>query len=207
MRADSRPGRGDPAIDEMRSRVLVAARSVLLEHAGAAGVSLDTIAARAGVARTIVHQQFGSLAAVLEALFDRVVEQSCLSELQRTFQLPDPIETLLEVVAVYAKFWDGERELFRRLHAIAVFDVELRAALHRRAEQRRQSLSNLARRLAQLGLHLSADAQHILCALTSFELLDGVAGSERTIIQIAPLARAFARTAIPGGAPARFAGA
>ena len=51
------------------------------------------------------------------------------------------------------------------------------------------SLGTLARRLAPMGLHLSADALQTLSALTRFELLDGIDGAERTISQIEPLAR------------------
>ncbi len=191
-----RPGRGDPAIDELRARVLVAARTVVLAHDATGSISIDSIAARAGVARTIVHQQFGTLAGVLEALFDRMTEQGCLGELPTALELIDPLDTVAEVVSIYARFWDGERELFRRLVSIAAFDAELRIALRKRVEHRQQGLRNLARRLAPRGAQLSTENLDVLCALTSFETLDTLAGPERPIIQAVPLAQGLARAAL-----------
>ena len=191
-----RPGRGDPATDELRARVLVAARTVVLAHDAVSSLSIDSIAARAGVARTIVHQQFGTLAGVLEALFDRTTEQGCLDELPTALERTDPLDTVAEVVAIYARFWDAERELFRRLVSIAAFDAELRIALRKRTEHRQEGLRNLARRLAPRGAQLSSEQLEVLCALTSFETLDTLAGPERALTQIVPLAQGLARAAL-----------
>jgi AcrR family transcriptional regulator len=193
-----RPGRRDPATDELRARLLVAARAVVLEQTAVSAVSIDSIAARAGVARTIVHQQFGSSAGLLEGLFDHVTENGCLADLPRAFELADAHETLAELVSVYARFWDSERELFRRLKSIAAFDVELRAALRTRDEHRRDGLRNLARRLAQRGMRFAAEPLELLCALTSFELFDALAGPEREIAQVVPIMQSLSRAALAG---------
>jgi AcrR family transcriptional regulator len=193
-----RPGQGDPAIDAMRARLLKAARAVVLEQTSVSAVSVDSIAARAGVARTIVHQQFGTMAGLLEALFDQLTENGCLADLPRALELSDAYETLFELITIYARFWDSERELFRRLRSIAAFDLELRAALRTRDEHRRDGLRNLARRLAPRGLRFAAEPLEVLFALTSFEFLDGVAGSEREIAQVVPVVQGLSRAALSG---------
>jgi AcrR family transcriptional regulator len=195
MPARLRPGTNDPATDALRERVVGAARTVLLE-AGATAMSLDAIAARAGVARTIVLQQFGSVAGVLEALFDWATERGCLSELPKALERSEPEDTIAEVIAIYARFWDAERELFRRLAAVAAFDAELRSALRKRAEQRQQGLRNVSRKLAQKRAPLSAQALDVLSALTSFGLLDALAGPDRTLGQVVPIAQQLARAVL-----------
>jgi AcrR family transcriptional regulator len=180
-------------MDELRARVCVAARTVVLALDGSTAISTDAIAARAGVARTIVQQQFGSAAGVLEALFDHTTERGCLSELPKALELADPIDTVAEVISIYARFWDAERELFRRLIGLAAFDAELRAALVKRAEHRQAGLRNLARRLGERGTQLSSESLAVLCASTSFETLDALAGPDRALTQVVPLAQQLAR--------------
>jgi hypothetical protein len=145
-----------------------------------------------------VHQQFGTTAGVLEALFDQSIENGGLGDLPRAFDRPHALDTLAEVVAIYARFWDSERELFRRLKGIAAFDPELRAALRTREEHRRDGLRNLARKLGQRGLRFAAEPLEVLCALTSFELLDSLAGAERTFTDIVPVVQDLARAALAG---------
>jgi AcrR family transcriptional regulator len=185
-------------MDELRARVCVATRTVVLALDGTTAISTDAIAARAGVARTIVQQQFGSAAGVLEALFDHVTEHGCLSELPKALELADPIDTVAEVISIYARFWDAERELFRRLTGLAAFDRELRTALIKRAEHRQAGLRNLARRLAERGRQLSTESLELLCALTSFETLDALAGPERDLTQAVPIAQHMARAMLAG---------
>lgn len=185
-------------MDELRARVCAAARVVVLALDGTTSISTDAIAARAGVARTLVQQQFGSAAGVLEALFDHTTERGCLSELPKALELVDPIDTVAEVISIYARFWDAERELFRRLNGLAAFDGELRAALVKRAEHRQAGLRNLARRLGERGKQLSTGSLDVLCALTSFETLDALAGPERGLTQAVPIAQSMARTMLIG---------
>ena len=189
-----RPGRHDPATDEVRMRVLAAARVALIEQTNVAAVSVDSIAARAGVARTIVHQQFGTTAGLLEALFDQLTEHGGLADLPRALDFADPFDTLAEVVGVYARFWNSERESFRRLKGVAALDAELRDALRARDEHRREGLRNLARRLGERGVRI-AQPLEVLFALTSFELLDQLAGPDRALTEVVPLVQRLSRAA------------
>jgi AcrR family transcriptional regulator len=61
----ARPERGDAAMN--RLRILAAARSLLAER-GPAGLSMDAVAAAAGVGKGTVFRRFGDRAGLMEAL-------------------------------------------------------------------------------------------------------------------------------------------
>src|ERR1700741_261733 len=138
----SRPGRQDPAVDALRAQVVSAAHRILGEPGASPAFSLELAAARAGVARALVHTQFGSLSGLLAALLDELTTRSAL-ELPRVFALEDPQALPAESVAVAGAFWDTERVVMRRLKALAAFDADFARALARNDEHRREGLRRL----------------------------------------------------------------
>src|SRR5207247_6928136 len=124
-----RLGRRQPAAQRTRARVLRAARELLAARAGAQPFSVDAVARRAGVARMTVYHQFGSRRGLLEALFDSFVAGGELpATLAAAFQRPDPLETLADVVAAFARFWDAGRTWIRSVSALSVLETELGGA-------------------------------------------------------------------------------
>src|SRR5207247_5655014 len=116
-----RLGRRTAAAQRTRARVLRAARQLLTARAGAEPFSVDAVARRAGVARMTVYHQFGSRRGLLEALFDSFAAGGELpARLAAAFQRPDPLDSLADVVAAFARFWDAGRPWIRRVRALGV---------------------------------------------------------------------------------------
>jgi AcrR family transcriptional regulator len=189
----------DPAIEAARGRVLKAARELLMEMQELADFPMDRVAAKAGVARTIVHQQFRSPAGLLEALYDDLMTRSKLSELPDAFKLAAPGAMLDAFVAAFAALWDTERIPVRRLRASASFDRFLFHALRAREQYRRETVAVLTRRLAEHGLpEVTSEDERldILCALTSFEFFDALAGPDHAIAAVVPTVQRMVREAL-----------
>src|SRR3989441_6553538 len=169
-----RLGRRQPAAQRTRARVLRAARELLTARAGAEPFSVDAVARRAGVARMTVYHQFGSRRGLLEALFDSFAAGGELpAHLAAAFQRPDPLDSLADVVAAFARFWDAGRLWIRRVRALGVLDPELGdpvAAGHvRRREVVRVGVERLGQRYGRPGPVEREQGEARLYALTSFE--------------------------------------
>src|SRR5437660_2774306 len=63
-------GQRQAASEQTRSRVLQAARKLLMESTSFSGFSIEAVARRADVARMTIYHQFGSKWGLLEALCD-----------------------------------------------------------------------------------------------------------------------------------------
>src|SRR5437763_10140512 len=103
------------AVEENRTRVLQAARAVLLDR-GFPAFTIEEIARQAGVSRQTVHNQFGSKTALLEALCDSAAVGGGLTNLAAAFQQRDAWAALSDFIAVFVRFWASDQGLTRRLH-------------------------------------------------------------------------------------------
>jgi len=198
MSLRARPGQRDAAVDALRAKVLSAARSLLAEPAGSA-LSIDAVAARAGVARSIVHNQFGSVAGLVEALWDELAAHGALAELPRAFERSDARAVLDEFIAIFGRFFDAERLVIRRVKGLAAFDRELARELRVRDEHRRAGLRRLTKQIAARGGIVEPgelDAIDVLFTLTAFETFDALAGPERSILDAVPAVQALVRRAL-----------
>ena len=198
MSVRARPGQHDAAVDAVRAKVLAAARSLLAEPSGTA-LSVYAVAARAGIARSIVYQQFGTVAGLCEALWDELAAHGALLELPRAFELAEPHAVLDEFISILGRFWHAERPVVRRVKALAAFDRELERALRVRDENRRAGLRRLIKRIAERGVQLGPaklDAIDVLFALTAFETFDALAGPERTVLDVVPAVQVLVRGAL-----------
>jgi len=196
-----RLGRRKPAADRTRARVLRAARELLAARAGAQPFSVDAVARRAGVARMTVYHQFGSRRGLLEALFDSFVAGGELpATLAAAFQRPDPLETLADVVAAFARFWDAGRPWIRRVRALGVLEPELGDAVDARNARRREVVRVLLARLRQRYGRPTPEEQaqvaELLYTLTSFETFDTLAGPKRRLPEVAGEVLKLARAAV-----------
>jgi AcrR family transcriptional regulator len=195
-------------VNAARASVLAAARRALAEPAGGPAFSVDAVAAKAGIARAVVHQQFGSAAGLLEALIDDILADGLLAaELPRAFALSDPLQTLCEFIAVFGRLWESERVVMRRLRSLAGLDPQLERALFLRDEYRREGLRKLLQRLAQQGVKPARgplEPLDLLFALIAFETFDNLAGPKRSILEAVPAVQflVFAAFGLPAPAPA-----
>src|SRR5881296_3296341 len=131
-----RLGRRTAAAQRTRARVLRAARQLLT--------------ARAGAAPMTVYHQFGSRRGLLEALFDSFAAGGELpARLAGAFQRPEPLDSLADVVAAFARFWDAGRLWIRRVRALGVLDPELGDAVEARNARRREVARVVVARLGQ----------------------------------------------------------
>jgi AcrR family transcriptional regulator len=200
-----RLGQRQVLTDETRSKILEAARAQLETEPS---FSIDAVARRADVARMTVYYQFGSKRGLLEAVFDSLAARGGMRGLPAAFQQVDPGVALQGLIDVFARFWSSDREVLRRLRAMATLDPELDEVLRERNEGRRQGLRVIVSRLQSLDHgkgNAASDLVDLLFALTSFENFDVLAGPKRTPEEVAPLVKRAA-DAIVGAAVARSKG-
>jgi AcrR family transcriptional regulator len=163
-------------------RILKAARDLLAEE-GAAEFSMDAVARHAGVTRQTIHNQFGTRAELVEALFDRMAMSGGISEIAIAMQQTDPLVMLRMFVEVFGRFWNSDRVAIRRVHALAVLDPELGKIDRARNERRRMAanrvVDSLCKRFGQPGPEDRSHAVALLFTITSFEFFDSFAGNQR----------------------------
>jgi AcrR family transcriptional regulator len=198
-------GQRQGQIDQGRRQILDSARALLREATSYAAFSVDAVAKRADVARATVYYQFGSKTGLLEALCDDLADAGQLSELGEVFTNPDPEVALSAFVACFARFWDADRVVMRRLRALAALDPDVGAVIAARDQRRREGLAVLVERINKgAGLPPTADPDRvvgILHALTSFETFDALAPANEPLAAAIPdivgLAQAALRIATP----------
>jgi AcrR family transcriptional regulator len=165
--------------------VLQAARTVLGDP-DPAPWSMETVAAAAGVTRMTVYNQFGSRAALIEAVLDEVVSRDGMDRLVgATHELP-PTVALEQALLTTCDFWHTERPLLRRLFATSYSEPALAELLDRREGWRREQLGALVGRI---------DARHgddqdlldLLVAATSFPTYDRLSLDHRSPDGVAEL--------------------
>ncbi|MDB5405285.1 MAG: TetR/AcrR family transcriptional regulator [Rhodospirillales bacterium] len=153
---------------ETRDR-LVAAAAALLREPGGAALSLEAVAAAAGVTRLTVYNQFGSRRGLLEATFDALAETGGMADLASAMAIAEPRQALARLVAVFCKFWSSDDGL-AGLFATAAIDAELAQGMAARNERRREALSVVVRRQGGRDEQAQRDAVDVLFALTSFAM-------------------------------------
>lgn len=192
--AEKRPyrlGQRETAMEETRTRVIVAAQQLILGENALAGFSVEAVARQAGVTRVTVYQRFGSKRGLLEALFDDIGTRGRLGEkVPAAFAQPDALKALQTYIEVFCDFWERDRVLNRRLRGFAALDEVFAAAITSRYERRHQAFEKLLRRLDEQGRvpSLAEPEERIptLLALTGFEFYDVLAG-ERSPQEVAPI--------------------
>jgi AcrR family transcriptional regulator len=162
--------------------VLDAARD-LLAGEGAPGFSMDAVARRARVTRQTIHNQFGTRAELIEALFDSMAMRGGIAGLAVAMQQSDPLVMLQKFVEVFGRFWTSDRAAIRRIHALAELDPELGKIDRARNERRRMAASRVVDAIARrFGKPTGADrvqAVDLLFSITSFEFFDRFAGNRK----------------------------
>jgi len=171
--------RRQAASDATRERILAAAHKLLAAEKFS-DFTMEAVAREADVSRLTVYYQFNSKAGLLEALYDHTAKRGHLERLAEVFRSGnDPVRTLHDFIAVFTGFWASDRELIRRLHALAAIDPEIAPGLLARNERRRHGLKVIVERYSRIYLPLTPSQEPVvidtLHMLTSFETFDALA--------------------------------
>ena len=188
------------ATDANRERILTAAREVLLSE-DSFRFSMEAVARKADVSRLTVYYQFESKAGLLEALYNYIARRGDMQRLAEVFRKGgDPLRTLYDFIDVFTRFWESDRDLFRRLHAMGAIDPEIGQGLRARNERRRNGLHVIVERYCAMYPPLTAAQQPVavdtLHMLTSFETYDALAGSTRSREEVVEIIKKMAHLAI-----------
>lgn len=182
-------GRRRAASVATRSKILEAARSLLGGKGDLGEVSMEAIAAKAGVSRMTVYNQFDSQPKLLEALSDSLAERGGMHRLAVAFTEPDPEAAVRSFVGTFVGFWASERVVLRRVRAMGILLPSVYRKVRDRDEWRRTAARNL---LAKFGARPGAvgwpDPEwraDLLAALTSFEVFDALCEGQRTPADVA----------------------
>lgn len=168
-------------MDQTRLAVLQSARRQL-ETEGYRKLTMSSLAAESGVTRQTIHNLFGSKGGVLEALFDSIALDGGMEQMREVMHQSDPQSMLKKFVAVFCRFWEKNRALFRRIHGIGAIDSDLGAILRTRNERRHRIATRITMDWKKgRGASVSAAS---LTALTSFEFYDALAFCEQTTAEI-----------------------
>jgi AcrR family transcriptional regulator len=193
-------GQRQASTEQTRERIIAAARELLMEPDGFARFSIDAVARKADVARMTVYHQFGSRIGLLEALCDSLAFSGGMEQLAGAFRHPEPIEALDEFLAIFARFWDSDRLVLRRLRGLAALDADFEQVIRARDEGRRRGLRVLAGRIAEKYGHRAPEALdetvNALYTLTSFEFFDTLAGSTHSMEEVVPVVERLAHAAV-----------
>jgi AcrR family transcriptional regulator len=189
-----------PATDATRDRILAAAHKLLAAENFSA-FTMDAVARKADVSRLTVYYQFNSKAGLLEALYDHIAQRGHMERLAEVFRLGnEPVRTLHDFIAVFAGFWASDRNVIRRLHALAAIDPEIAPGLLARNERRRHGLTVIVERYGRVYRPLTPRQETVaidtLHMLTSFETFDALAKSERALEEVVEIIRKLADHAI-----------
>jgi AcrR family transcriptional regulator len=173
----------DAAASRTRDRISAAAATILGTAKGIDDFSLEAVAKKAGVTRLTVYNQFGSRKALLEAVFDERAARGGLHRIGEAMATSDPHAALLQVIAIFCKFWTFDPGALRLLHAASACDPDLARSISERNERRRRLFMALVRRMADNGRlrpKAERDLVDTLFALTSFWFFSQLATGGRT---------------------------
>ncbi|MCI4325069.1 MAG: TetR/AcrR family transcriptional regulator [Thermoplasmata archaeon] len=141
---------------------------------------MEAVAAKAGVSRMTVYNQFHSQPLLLEALSDSLAERGGMHRLMGAFVATTPQEAVRTFVGTFVGFWASERVLLRRVRAMGVLTPSVYRKVRDRDEWRREAARNL---VAKFGSDRGRDmewASDLLAAMTSFEVFDALCEGNRT---------------------------
>lgn len=182
-----RLGQRQESSDRIRSRVVEAARKLLMAPEGLAEFSMENVAQKAGVTRLTIYNQFGSKVGLLEGVLDDIARCGKIAErLEAAFRHADPGDCLDAVVEAFVHFWNAERLAIRRLRSMAVLNPDFKGATQRDVRRRQVLQTALGRFVEQNGMIIADmdEKTDTLLMLTSFESFDSLARNGTSIPKI-----------------------
>jgi len=164
------------AADETRRRILDSV-SQRLREAPTEPVSIERVAAMAGVSRSTIYLVFGSRAGLFDALGEDLRKSGGFERAVDATNAANPRDGLLGSIRLSVSIFAEHRDVLRVLYSMSELDSEaVGGAIQRMGEGRAAGLAWYVRRLAEcneLRADLAVeDASHLLWALTGFEYFD-----------------------------------
>lgn len=157
-----RLGRRQQGVDQTRSIIISAARQLIAEQG--AGFSLGKVAARAGVSRITVYNQFGSRALLIHAL---AAEARPAMPPLPSHPAPAPRDELRRRIAQACTTWAVDPGLYRHLHGHTAWAAQEPGAERALAE----SLAAADQLRAGCSIKEAEDVIGILTSFPAFERL------------------------------------
>jgi AcrR family transcriptional regulator len=162
---------------EKTRRRIVDAALERLRDAPTEPVSMERIAAMAGVARSTVYAIFGSRAGLFDAVGVELRERGGYDRLVHASHDEDARAALRGGLRAASEMLAASRDSYRTLHSMAKLDpAAVGGSVHRWEEERARAMARIAAQLHEQG-HLrdgvsAEEANDVLWVLTSFESFD-----------------------------------
>jgi AcrR family transcriptional regulator len=145
----ARPGLRAAGVQRTRREILAAARRHLIE-AGYRRLSMEEVAADAGVTRVTIYRHFDSKLGLLDAIAEDLAQRArIVTGMHKATEIADPVAAFTAMVAELCHFWNTDPDVFRRLISLAAVDPEAQQVIASREEWRYQQIGTFVRRLAQ----------------------------------------------------------
>lgn len=169
------------SVEETRRRIVAAARACVL-RCGYRRMTIDEVAAGAGVARASVFRHYTCKAELLRAVEADAAQRAGAADLVAAVSGLPPLEALRWAIWQGSRVWAAEASIFREFYGEASFDDRLRPLVIAKEAQRRDVVADIVLRLHDKG-HLTAaspatrdvaiDAVWVLTGFATFDALTG----------------------------------
>ena len=176
---DVGPGMRAAGVQRTRRSILTAARRHLID-AGYHRLSLEDVAADAGVTRVTIYRHFDSKLGLLDAIAEDLAQQAGLvAGMHVAATVSDPVSAFTAMVSELCRFWSTDPEVFRRLISLAAVDPAAQQVVTSREHWRYQQIRTFVRRLARTDrLQNPFDVRQataVVGTVTSFPACDEIA--------------------------------
>jgi AcrR family transcriptional regulator len=158
-----------------RASIVEAAHRLLNQRDGTA-LTLQEVAAAAGVSRATIYKRVGSRARLLAAVFEDQGRLIGFDRVLAAIQMDDPAVAVVATVRESCRAWSVMPDAIRKTLALAALDAEIGRLVRDYERHRRARLAALARRTCRAGPPGTRprvrDAAATLALLTSFTTFD-----------------------------------
>jgi len=176
---DVRPGLRAAGVQRTRCGILAAARRQLIET-GYHRLSMEDVAADAGVTRVTIYRHFDSKLGLLDAIAEDLGQRAHIVTGMRTAaDVADPVTAFTAMVTTLCHFWNTDPDVLRRLISLAAVDPEAHRAIASREQWRYDQIATFVERLGHADrLQTPFDvpqATAVVGTMTSFPACDEMA--------------------------------
>ncbi len=155
---------------------IVEAAHRLLNQRDSTALTLQEVAAAAGVSRATIYKSVGARARLLAVVFEDQGRLIGFDRVLAAMQMADPAVAVIATIRESCRAWSVMPDAIRKTLALAVLDVEIGQLVRNYERHRRARVAALARRVCRAGATgprpRVRDAAATLALLTSFTTFD-----------------------------------